>query len=93
MGKLIDLTGQRFGRLTVIERGEDYVTPYNYVTGDTYREVRWKCQCDCGNVVEVTSKALRYGNTKSCGCLRREVSSKQAKEMAKKSEKLQRENC
>lgn len=59
---LIDLTGQRYGRLVVIER--DY----------SKRTTAWKCLCDCGNTTIVTSKALRAKgySTKSCGCLNRE---------------------
>ncbi len=69
MGKLIDLTGQRFGHLTVIERAEDYISPSGIPTP------KWKCQCDCGNIVDVVSRSLRYGKTKSCGCLQKEITS------------------
>lgn len=65
MGKVIDLIGQKFGRLTVIE--------YRGVR-NTF--ARWLCQCDCGNRVEVVGISLRTGNTRSCGCLCRELSSK-----------------
>lgn len=66
--KFIDISGQKFGKLTVIERGEDYVR------SDGAREVRWKCKCDCGNpdFVLVRGTLLRNGKTKSCGCLRKE---------------------
>ena len=67
MGKLIDLTGQRFGHLTVIERGDDYISPSGIPTP------KWKCQCDCGNIVDVESRSLRYGKTKSCGCSKGEL--------------------
>lgn len=60
--KIIDLTGQRFGKLLVIER--DYETP------NTGRGARWKCQCDCGNTISVLSGRLRSGQTSSCGCAR-----------------------
>lgn len=53
-----DLTGQRFGRLTVM--GLDR---YEKRTGI------WNCRCDCGNVVQVRTGDLTSGNTKSCGCL------------------------
>lgn len=62
MGKFIDLTGQRFGRLTVIER-----------TANHNGRTCWKCQCDCGNVKNVIGKDLRNGKTRSCGCYNREV--------------------
>lgn len=58
----IDLTGQIFGRLTVI-RPE----------GLTSRNAQiWLTRCSCGNDVSVVSRALRSGNTQSCGCLHRE---------------------
>lgn len=60
MGKLIDLTGQRFGRLVVIERADSH-----YKSG----AAMWKCQCDCGNITIVAGDNLRTGNTRSCGCL------------------------
>ncbi len=56
MSRLIDLTGQRFGKLVALEHIPK--TP------------KWLCQCDCGNKTEVTSTNLRNGHTKSCGCLR-----------------------
>lgn len=59
MGKLKDLTGQRFGKLTVIEK-VDYIG----------KNTRWICKCDCGNIVKIQSNNLLTGNTKSCGCLR-----------------------
>lgn len=66
---LKDLTGMKFGRLTVIKRAENYVSP----KGDT--NTRWLCLCDCGKYVVVSQSRLMSGNTKSCGCLRREMSS------------------
>lgn len=58
MGKLIDLTGQRFGRLTVIERAKD----------DAYGNVRWMCRCECGNIVVRHSHVLRRNSQSDCGC-------------------------
>ena len=58
MGKMIDLSGQRFGKLTVIENA-------GKIDG---RHYFWKCQCDCGNIVTIEGSRLRSGNTKSCGC-------------------------
>lgn len=60
MAKLIDLTGQRFGRLTVVERG------FPNQGGDA----TWSCRCDCGNVCCIRGSSLRRGHTQSCGCLR-----------------------
>lgn len=59
MARYIDLTGQRFGRLTVIEK----VPSKN-------SNARWSCLCDCGKRVEVLGTTLRRGESKSCGCLR-----------------------
>ena len=59
MAKLIDLTGQRFGRLTVVER-----------TGTSKNgNALWACRCDCGNVAVVRGASLKNGITRSCGCL------------------------
>lgn len=69
---LIDLTGERFGRLLVLERAEDYV-PYN---DHSQRKVQWLCRCDCGTECLVLSQNLRRGSTRSCGCLRRETAGK-----------------
>jgi hypothetical protein len=58
MGKLIDRTGQRFGKLVAIkEAGRD-----------AHKKVMWECVCDCGKITKVNSGSLTTGNTKSCGC-------------------------
>lgn len=74
MGKFIDLTGQQFGRLTVLELG----TPLKPVRN---KEKYWLCQCECGNQVSVSGYNLRSGNTKSCGCLSKELLVKRDKEL------------
>lgn len=66
MGIVIDLTGNRYGRLTVIEQSGR----------SSDRHVMWKCLCDCGKVTLVSSHSLRMGCTKSCGCLNGEMSGK-----------------
>lgn len=68
MGKFIDLTGQRFGRLVVLRRAANHGV-----------RVTWECRCDCGNTCEVTSDRLRRGVTHSCGCYHRECVAKMAK--------------
>lgn len=65
------LTGQVFGRLTVLGRGDDYHMPS---TGKPF--ARWRCRCECGLEVDVTTSNLRQGRTRSCGCLQREVFSR-----------------
>ncbi len=62
LGKFKDLTGRKFGRLTVIKRVEDHIQPSGQ------RKTRWLCKCDCGNDVVVQSSHLTSGDTKSCGC-------------------------
>jgi len=59
---LIDLTGKTFGRLTVVCRGKTK----RRNGGGT--EVSWRCKCSCGNDHEVAGRALRGGESKSCGC-------------------------
>ena len=66
MGKFEDLTGQRFGRLTVIERAE------NQYTAGGNSKVMWRCHCDCGNEKNIGSGELKSGDTRSCGCLHKE---------------------
>ena len=65
MPKKLDLLNQKFGRLLVIEAAPN-------IKGRT----AWKCRCDCGKEINVTTKSLRDGNTKSCGCLHKETVSK-----------------
>ena len=60
MNTLIDLTGERFGKLVVREK----LPP----TSD--RRTRWLCDCDCGNTCVVLSYALRKKGQQSCGCER-----------------------
>lgn len=67
MPALIDLTGQRFGRLAVLQRGPN-----------KGGNVRWHCACDCGMRCVAYGSALRNGLQASCGCLRSEVSAARA---------------
>ena len=69
MSKAIDLTGQRFGRLTVVE----------FVGTDKRGNALWKCKCDCGNETVVRYSNLKSGHTTSCGCFRKEMASKSIK--------------
>lgn len=59
MGRLIDLTGRRFGKLVVIERAEN----------DTDKKPKWLCLCDCKNTKVIKGHSLLSGATNSCGCL------------------------
>lgn len=65
MPKFIDLTGNKYGRLMVIQRARL-----------KSRRTMWECKCECGNTVVVSADHLKNGHTKSCGCYRRDVSAK-----------------
>lgn len=66
--KTIDLTGQKFGRLTVIARAQS----------NKDGQPRWMCQCDCGNTTISYGMHLKSGASKSCGCLTAEKSRERA---------------
>lgn len=66
IGKLRDLTGQRFCRLVVIKRDD---------TANKKHGARWICKCDCGTIKSISSANLLSGATQSCGCLNRELNS------------------
>lgn len=63
--KQIDLTGQRFGMLTVLESA-----------GKANKQSIWKCKCDCGQLSIKRVGNLRHGRTNSCGCLRKTTTAK-----------------
>jgi len=58
-----DLTGKRFGRLVAMES----------VGTTKHGDALWKCECRCGKVVTVHGQSLQKGDTKSCGCLKKEL--------------------
>lgn len=58
--KFIDLTGQKFGKLTVISKSD------RIESGNIY----WNCLCECGNSTVVNGAKLRSGKTVSCGCIK-----------------------
>lgn len=61
MGKSIDLTGQKFGRLIVLEK-----------SNKLHNKTTWLCKCDCGNYKKATTSDLKSNKIKSCGCLLKE---------------------
>lgn len=61
------MIGRKFGRLTVIQQGDNI----QMSNGKVCRQ--WYCQCDCGNTKIVREQLLLYGKTKSCGCLYKET--------------------
>jgi hypothetical protein len=66
--KTNDLTGRRFGRLTVLEISDKHIKPSGQKCN------MWKCKCDCGVIKTVWATSLSSGETLSCGCLRDEKS-------------------
>jgi hypothetical protein len=62
MGKPIDLTGQKFNRLTVQELAGK----------NKHHQIMWNCLCDCGSIKKVCAGDLKSGNTQSCGCYGKE---------------------
>lgn len=87
--RLIDLTGRKFGRLTVIERVEDYVSP------NGKHEIQWKCVCSCPDktICIALGGNLRRGLKRSCGCLSRENTSNMFKKHGKRNTRLYKIWC
>lgn len=61
MREKVNLIGKKFGRLTVLEECKERY-PHNVI--------KYKCVCECGNIFYTRSGSLRYGKTKSCGCIK-----------------------
>lgn len=76
--KLIDLTGQRFCRLTVI----------GFAGKAKNGHSKWLCKCDCGNEVTVSYEALKSGDSKSCGCYMAEIIGNMARKHGQKGTRL-----
>ena len=74
-----DLTGMRFGRLVVISQNEE-----DRIYPSGRRAAKWNCYCDCGNDCVVIGWYLTNGDTKSCGCLNKEIAAKRGSDMWKK---------
>jgi hypothetical protein len=68
MGKRIDLTGQTFGKLTVVGPSSKRKTPSRDI-------LLWECSCECGGKKITDGSSLKRGNTSSCGCARRKKKS------------------
>ncbi|WP_203623740.1 MULTISPECIES: hypothetical protein [unclassified Lacticaseibacillus] len=80
MSAPLDITGERYGRLVVLERAGH----------SSNGNLHWLCQCDCGNQTVVDSYRLRHGGVRSCGCLRREQSRKNILANPKTAAKMRR---
>jgi len=75
MRQPIDITGQQFGRLTVICRAPREI--------GGKRPTMWRCVCSCGTEKMLAGHHLSQGRTKSCGCLNREVTAQKNRDSAK----------
>lgn len=60
MGRVLDITGEKYGKLTAVE----------FYTRDKHNKRVWVCLCDCGKQVNIALDSLRSGKTRSCGCLK-----------------------
>lgn len=78
--KLIDLTGQTFGLLTVLHQD-----PKNY------RHIKWICACKCGSICSVRGSHLTGRRQRGCGCLRRLPEGQERKEFVRGSGKFKQE--
>ena len=67
MGKFVDITGERYGKLVVVRKTKER---------DCTGSVVWECKCDCGKTFNTSSNRLRTGNALSCGCARAEKNEK-----------------
>lgn len=67
MGTLIDIAGKKFGHWTVMNARRAVMREHQ-----RYHDIHWECRCDCGTVRFVNGKALRNGQSASCGCIRAE---------------------
>ena len=72
MARVKDMTGMKFGRLTVVSLNEE--------VSKQKKKLHWNCKCECGNEVIVRGDSLRNGRTTSCGCYKRQTQSNKAKE-------------
>jgi hypothetical protein len=70
MGKRLDLVGQTFNYLTVLE--------FSHM--NNYNQSHWTCKCSCGNICEIMGAKLKNGHTKSCGCYGKELLKNRIKE-------------
>ena len=78
MPAMIDLTGEKFGRLTVVRKTDERLN----------KKIVWECACDCGSTVKVRGGHLKSGHTTSCGCVVVEMASTMNKTHGKSRSRL-----
>ena len=64
MARMKDLTGKKYGKLTVMYQSKDHISK------NGNKRIVWHCKCDCGNEIDVMALNLTRGHTTSCGCAR-----------------------
>lgn len=72
MAKFIDLTGQKFGKLTVLGLAEERnkKEEIRVLKGEIARAyIYWTCKCECGGIIDTISNSITHGKTKDCGCM------------------------
>ena len=74
-----DLTGQQFGRLTVIRKTGEKSKKNSYI---------WECLCECGNTVYIPTQNLKSGETQSCGCIHLDTATAHTSVMREKNLKM-----
>lgn len=72
-----EMIGKRFGRLVVLDRVEDYISP-----SSNRHHPKYRCRCDCGNIKDVLKQSLVHGLTVSCGCYHKEMATERGKKNA-----------
>ena len=73
--KLEDLTGNRYGILTVLKSANEL---------NNSGQRLWVCKCDCGNIIKICTNSLKTGNTSSCGCINYSIGEKHIENILKK---------
>jgi len=84
MSALKDLTGQRFGRWTVLER----VARPQFTTSTS---AFYRCLCDCGTERIICGVSLRNGDSRSCGCFRNDICRERLKRLSEERKRLKEE--
>jgi hypothetical protein len=64
MGNIINIIGMKFNKLKVVSR-----------SSTKFKDIYYNCICECGNNCIIRGHSIRHGNTKSCGCLQKKISS------------------
>ena len=78
MRTVIDISGRRFGRLTVLRQAGRYISPAGRSS------TLWLCRCDCGSEIIQRGDRLKSGDVVSCGCYKEEIASERLRKWHQK---------